>query len=272
MSLWGKLDRANNAPKFTPLAGSNATGNVMFGNATPGAFSGFSNGVVGLFGVDQTEAGVKGRGVTPGWVIVKTGEGPVTAVVASGGLNVANGETVTLSNGSANGVMTLTSNATGNIASVTINDGGVFPTNTTVVVGFNRQRSLRTITVAGTATGYSNTDTIRVSNGITNATATLVTNSTGGFVTANVTITNIGLFSNTTANNQLVISVLANTGANSAGSGATFTANIAPSTSGSITISTLGGRAGRVQYENIAVIRSMTNAGADAEDTQFPDS
>ena len=138
-----------------------------------------------------------------------------------------------------------------------------------MVVGFNRERHLSTIVYTGTATGYSNTDTIRVANATTNATATVSTNSTGGTLT--FTITNLGIFANTIANNQLVVAALAANGANSAGSGATITATVVPSTSGSVTITTLGGRSGRILYENLAVVRTMSNAGADAEDAVFPD-
>ena len=268
MSLWGKLDAANNAPKHKSIiAGSTARGNVAYQNTTVNSFVDKQGAT--LYGVNTTEANLIQKGVHPGWVIMRTGAGPVASItVNAGGVNIANGETVTLSNGYSNGLLTLTSNATGNVASAVITTGGVFDTNTTVAIGFNRQRHLASILITGTATGFSNTDTIRVSNGTTNATATLATNSTGG--TLVVTITNVGLFSNTTSNTQTVVAVLANTGANSAGSGATFQANVSPSTGGSITINTLGGRAGRKQYETLAVVRiSTSNTG---DDTPFPDS
>lgn len=294
MPLWGKLDRANNAPiGHGWIPETNAYPNAIFSNTTSSAF--INNIALGIFGVDQTEAGVKGRGVTPGWVAVRTGTGPVTGVsVTNVGTLFATGETITVSNGSSNGVLTITSNGfagnstsnavAGNIGSVAITSGGSgFVTNTGVVFAFNRELHLAGLTVAGTATGYSNTDTIRVYGNATvaattNATATFVTNSTGGFVTANITITNIGLFANgfantaaaSTANVRIV--VLASNGSNSAGSGATITANVVTSTSGNVTITTLGGRAGRTLYENLAVVRSMSNASADFEDVVFPDS
>lgn len=275
MALWGKLDQANNAVKYTPIAGSNATGNVMYGNVTPGAFNHYRNGEIGLFGVDQTEARLKGRSVTQGWVLVKTGLGPVATFTATGGSNIANGETVTLSNGAANGILTLTSNATGNIASATITNGGVFDVNTNIVVGFNRQRRLANtgtfINYTGTATGYSNSDYVVVSNAIVNATANVTTNSTGGSLT--FTVNNIGLFSNTQTNTAVVIRVANSTGGNSAGTGATFTsANLIASTGGSITINTLGGRAGRISYETLAVVRSMANTTDGNDNNIFPNS
>ena len=293
MALWGKLDSANNAPFGHGWQGeTNAFCNALFGNTTSSSF--VNNQVFGIFGVDQTEAGVKARGVTPGWNLVRTGTGPVTGTsVTNVGVAFATGETIKVSNGSSNGTLTITANGfagnstsnavAGNISSVAVTSGGAgFVTNTGVVFGFNREVHLVGLTVTGTTSGYANTDTIRVYGNATvaattNATATFVTNSTGGFLTANVTIGNIGLFANgfsntaaaNTANVRIVI--LASNGSNSAGTGATITANVVPSTSGNVTITTLGGRSGRILYENLAVVRTMSNAGADAEDAVFPD-
>jgi hypothetical protein len=294
MALWGKRDQANNAPKGRSwVAGTNAFPNAMFGNTTSSSF--INNQALGIFGVDKTEAGVKGRGVTPGWNLVRTGTGPVTGVsVTNVGTAFVTGETITVSNGSSNGILTITANGfagnstsnavSGNISSVTITSGGAgFVTNTGVVFAFNRELKIVGLTVAGTPSGYSNTDVIRVFGNATvaattNATATFVTNSTGGFVTANVTITSIGLFSNAFTNTAAAstanvnVRIVAANGSNSAGTGATITANIVPSTSGNVTITTLGGRAGRIQYETLVAVDSMLNSDADAEDNVFPDS
>lgn len=273
MSLWGNKDQANNAVKFMPIAGSNATGNVVFGNTTPGAFNHARGVIAGLFGVDQTEATVAGKGVTQGWVLRKKGLGPVTGVTATGGAGIANGETVKLSNGSSNGVLTLVSNATSNLASAVITNGGLFEGNTTVVATFNREKHLSTVDVTSNATaiGYTNGDVITASNGVINATATITTNATGGITST--TVTNPGLFGNTQANTTVVFTVSNSTGGATSGNVAStgFAANLAASTGGSITITTVGGRAGRVQYETLAVVRNMTNSDADAEDTIFPD-
>lgn len=274
MSLWGKKDQANNAPKWKSIVAGTSTlrGNNFFSNTTPNAL--VNNEVVGLFGVDQTEAGVKQRGVTPGWVIVRTGTGPITAMTATAGVGFANGDTITVSNGSANATATLTTNATGNLVSVNIPSTGLgsgYVNASVVVTGFNREKRANTINYTGTATGYSNTDVVTVSNAIINATATVSTNATGGSLT--FTFTNKGTFANTTSNSQVVIAIANSTGGASGGSGATFTtANLVASTGGTLNSITVGGQAGRIQYENIAVVRSMANADADAEDTVFPDS
>lgn len=273
MALWGKNDQANNAPRWKSIvAGATVLrGNNHFSNNTPNAL--VNNQVEGLFGVDQTEAEVKGKGVTPGWVIVRTGTGPITAMTATSGSGFANGDTITVSNGSANATATLVANATGNLVSVNIPSSGLgtgYVNASIVVKGFNREKRITSISYTGTATGYSNTDVIKVSNAIINATATVSTNATGGTLT--FTITNAGTVANTTANNQLVVTIANSTGGASGGSGATFAANATPSTGGTLAGVVVGGRSGRVQYENIAVARSMANSDADAEDTVFPDS
>jgi hypothetical protein len=293
MALWGKTDAVSNTPKGHGFfAETNAFANAIYGNTTVGSF--VNNQGYGVFGVDKTEAGVKGKGVTQGWVLVRTGTGPATAASASViGAAFATGETITISNGTSNGVLTITANGfagnstsnalAGNISSVAVTTGGAgFAVNTDVVIGFNREKHLSTLTVAGTASGYSNTDTIVVYGNATvaattNATAAIVTNSTGGFVTANVRITAIGLMSNAFTNtaaastSNVNVKILAANGANSAGTGATITANVIGSTGGTVVINTLGGRAGRTLYETLAVVRGMTNSDGDAEDTVFPD-
>lgn len=93
-------------------------------------------------------------------------------------------------------------------------------------------------------TGYSNTDTIRVSGGTINATATLTTNSTGGIATITPTNPGAGFMNVSTS----TLAVINSTAGASAGSGATI--NIS-----------LGGRAGRVVYETIVAGGSGTSTG-----------
>lgn len=100
-------------------------------------------------------------------------------------------------------------------------------------------------------TGYANTDLIKVSGGSSNAAGTLTTNSTGGILTVTLGFGGGG-FVNVSSS---TIAVTNATGGASAGSGATLTF-------------TLGGRAGRVTYENIIAMGSMSNGASD--DTQLP--
>lgn len=273
MSLWGKNDAKTNAPKHKNIvATSSARGNTMYQNATPSAFT--ANMIATVYGVDAAEAAIARAGAlgatTPGWVVHRTGGGPVLEVTVTNGI-FANGETAGLSNGSSNGIVTLTTNATSNLVSGVITVGGVFYTNTNVVAAFHRQKRMSgfVITSNATAIGYTNGDIITGSNGSINATANITTNTTGGITST--TVTNVGLFANTQANNTVVIAVTAANGSATTGNTAStvFAANLVASTGGTITVGRLGGRAGRVTQETLAVVRIATSNTSD--DTIYPD-
>jgi ribosomal protein S11 len=225
-----------------------AVDSALFGNSTPGAF--IPGMTVGVVSSNSSTANTM-PGSHAGWQIVRSGTGPIVgATVNTPGTGFANGETLTFSNGSSNATGVAVTNATGNLVSVTVSGGAGFANAASVAVAFNREKHLSAITVGGTPVGYSNTDVIVASNGISNAAASVSTNSTGGFVTANVSITNPGLFSNTFVAGNVAFTVKAANGSASAGSGATFTATLANSSSGAVT-AVLGGRAGRVHYETL---------------------
>lgn len=120
--------------------------------------------------------------------------------------------------------------------------------------GWNLRRAgtgpLATLVIATGGTGYANTDTIKVSGGKVNAAATLVTNSTGGITSVSITNPGEG-FVNTTS---VTVAVANSTGGATGGSNATFTV-------------TLGGRAGRVHYETLVAMGTMSNGVAN---TFFP--
>lgn len=304
MSLWGNTQNQNAAPKSTTFVVDRVvkkrvtgTGNVAtttsvadlvnttsYNNTTIGAFtSGIS---VGTFGVSQIEAKTKnsgtgqpgnagGAGVSPGWVNMKVGSGPVigaTAVLANTA-NFANGETVNVSNGTSNATLSVLTNSTGNIISLSVVTGGAgfsaSYANLPVPV-FNRQKHLNNIVITSNATaiGYNNTDVISVSNATVNATATLTTNGTGG-ITA-TTITNPGLWANTAANSYAVFTISNSTGGATSGNVAStvFAANLSTSSNtGAVLTIQLGGRANRIQYENLVYMRSMQN---NSPSTPFP--
>jgi hypothetical protein len=258
-STFGTATGNSTTTGFVVTFDSRLSGAEMYANTQVGAF--VPGQIDGVYGVSTDEIGnfTVSPGISPGWILEKRGTGPVTAVTVSGGAGFANGDTITLSNGQSNGVVTLTTNATGNLVSgaVTTPGSGWF-TNTHVVAGFNREKHASNVNYTGTATGYSNTDVVTVSNAIVNAVATVSTNSTGGALT--FTFTNAGIFANTTSNTQVVIKVANSTGGNSAGSGATFaSANLSPSTGGTVTVTTTGGRSNRKQYEVLAVVHKMAN-------------
>lgn len=314
MPLWGRNDQAvtanstttaetsNGAPIGTYTAvkaggganahyGNTSTGSraatdvAMFSNVTTGAF--LTGTAVGVFGVSATEqannkTNAKEHGAHAGWNLRRAGTGPVVSFTITGaGSDLANGETIRVSNGSTNAVGTVTTNATSNMVSVAVTTGGVGFTNTAMaVVAFDRQKHLSAITVTGSTSGYSNTDVIVASNGTSNGAATISTNATGGFVNGGITITNIGLFGNTAANGTVVLAVLAANGSASPGTGATLVANLVASSTGNVSI-TLGGRAGRVHYETLVAMGSLgaqtaaygtpaTANDASSDDTYFP--
>lgn len=258
--LWGTSRNAANTPKFsTMVIQSNAAYTAPYTNTTVSAF--VSKQVVGTFGAntqDMANTQVSNKGAAAGWQLVRRGTGDIASItVTAAGSGFANGETITIANGTVNAIGTITTNATGNMVSVFVTQSGAGWVNSTVAnTSFNREKHMVNITVGGTPTGYSNTDTIVASNGTINATATVVTNATGGFVTANVTITNPGLWANTKANTDVSFTVIAANGSVSAGSGATFTANIGSSTGGTVTV-TVGGRAGRIMTETLVAAKSI---------------
>lgn len=108
------------------------------------------------------------------------------------------------------------------------------------------------IAITAGGSGYSNTDTIVITPAsanvaAVNATATLVTNATGGVTSVTLKAGGTGFVNN----NITQFKVLANTGANSAGTNATFTFAV-------------GGRAGRVFYECLVALKSTKGASGNS--------
>lgn len=276
MSQWGKTDAADSSPLHAPAnfnkTQTRANANTLFGNTTLGGY--VADQVVGVYGVDTTETAVTRRGQHAGWVVRKQGTGPIETIsISNVGANFANNETFVVSGGSVNAVANVTTNATGNITSLTItNYGRGFQVNSTgganVTVAPQREKHLMNISVTG-GSGYSNTDVIQAGNGTINGTATITTNSTGGFANADITLTNVGLWGNAKTNAHVSFLVVNTTGGNSAGTGATLVANLATSTDGAATV-TLGGRANRISMETLVAMGTITSDASD--DTQFPDS
>jgi hypothetical protein len=258
MPLWGSQSNTAHAPKNKNIvAGTGKTGANLYANSTVDAF--VPNLVAGVFTINAAMSNTALYNQLPGWVLVRHGTGPIATISVEKGSGFANGETFRVSGGGVNATANVTTNATSNLASATVVGGGSgFSNSVGLTVTFHREKHLNDIVVGGTPTGYANDDVIRASNGTINATATIVTNATGGFETGNVTITNVGLWANTKANADVAFVVLAANGANSAGSGATFTANLSTSTGGNVTAYTFGGRANRVHYETLVAMRSIS--------------
>jgi hypothetical protein len=280
---WGSKDQANNSANFGAIkinqgsgkANRAANNTALYNNTTPGVWkSSGSQGapvkaIVGQFGANAREmhsGNTSGEGAkvkSPGWNIRKQGLGGIKSVTASGGSSFANGETVTVSGGVSNGILALTSNSTGGLAAASPSgpSGGLFANTSGITFAFNRQQHMGSVTVTG-GLGYANTDTIVASNGIQNATASISTNSTGGFVNGGITMITAGLWGNTVTNAQVSFTVLATGGAPSAGSGATLSANLVTSSGGTVTTPVLGGRAGRVHYECLVTLGLSNGASS----------
>lgn len=285
MANWGS--QANNAANSVLLGVVNArlTANAtnqtnFFNNVSSGGFKG-ANGVkpleqeIGQFGVttvamNSANALSENKHVNhSGWNIRRAGTGGIATIsVSNNGTSFANGESILFSNGTINATATVTTNSTGFMTNATMvgNLGGKgWAKASDVVTAFNREQHVANVTVTGVTLGFSNTDVVTCSNGSVNATATLSTNTLGGITNASFTVTVVGLFPNTFANNQVVVTVANSSGGASAGSGATFTVKVSPSTNGNVAI-TLGGRAGRIHYETLVASASLVGAGS----TQLP--
>lgn len=116
------------------------------------------------------------------------------------------------------------------------------------------------IAVASGGSGYVNTEVLTLSNGTVNATATLSTNASGGVTSLTLTAAGSG-FANS---GHIVVQVANTTAASNSTNG-----NTSGGTGLTLTIS-LGGRAGRVNRENLVALTAYPNN--DSEDTQYPDS
>lgn len=119
MSLWGNVDQANNKPKYANTANT--------------------------FGVNAAEATVAGGRVPhAGWVDVKLGTGPVTALaIADGGADYAEDEVLIFTGGAGTGAAGIISAVDGNgaITAVTLTSGGS---------GYTSAPTVSANTVAGT--------------------------------------------------------------------------------------------------------------------------
>lgn len=111
MPLWGKINQANNAPKYSSDDKGN-TGVDQFDTT--------------VFGVDDAEISALNGATHTGWVRRVLGTGPVTAVaITAGGTGYANTDTFEIeSTNGANAEGTIGTNGSGVITSVTLTSGG----------------------------------------------------------------------------------------------------------------------------------------------------
>lgn len=262
MPLWGSTDTGNNSPKHTSvIAGSNAIGNTLFANVSPTAnFLGTNNIAAGVFGIDITEQQFSNSTVTPsrsthaGWNIVRQGTGGVLSFgVTTVGSSYANNAAVKVSNGGINAVGLVTTNGTGNITSIAVLAAGQFINASSLVISSNAANSIASVTVSVAGGSYVNGEIVTFGNNAATGVAgqgVIVTNATGNITS--VGVLNGGALFPSPANTTVAI-------ANGpGGSGATLTPVLTAGANGLVATVTLGGRAGRIQYECL-VAMGMAN-------------
>jgi hypothetical protein len=274
MSQWKNDDSAANSVLWGvsgyKVAANAANRDAFFGNTTNDSF--ITGLEVGQFGVDTTE-----MGVTSGTLI----EGLVTFAGSGYGANAV----ITLSGGGgASGVANAQAGATGRITAINISTAGSsYETNPTVAIAapaavtFNAlsavSNTAETITISSANSRFLVGDKVRYAVAAGNtAVGGLVSNTDYFIAFSNSTVITLAptLYG---ANINLTASVT-ETGHSLQGETATgvVVASGARGVShaGWVVRSVgTGGRAGRIQYETLVAMGSMTG---DAEDTVLPDS
>lgn len=120
MPMWGKIDQANNAPKYPINTGSTSNGNTLFGTL--------------VVGIDAGEAVTSTKVAHAGWVRVQYGTGPVTSItIGAAGTGYTNGQVVQVSGGTTNAVATIGTNGSGAVTSLTLTKSGSGFSNTSVL-------------------------------------------------------------------------------------------------------------------------------------------
>lgn len=281
MSQWGNNDVASNSVIWAPSkynkAPTRANANSLYGNTTANAF--VTGTTIGVYGVDTTEIGIDGGNVASAVVSYQGSGYSANAVV-----------TLTVVNGGSSATVNAHSNSTGKIDSLLIEAAGsgykvsptvsiAAPTNqsfnaNSAVTGGAGGGANSVITLA-TATYFVADDPITyttaagnsVISGLSNntlyyvqfanSTVVALANTVGGSrITLTKGFTETGHFlQGNTATGYVVVGGGKNRGISHAG--------WVVRTEGT------GGRAGRVQYETLVAMGSMTGDGSD--DSLLPD-
>lgn len=140
MALWGKTDAAAYAPKNKMIINADKSrGNVRFANTTTGVANiGTGPMRVSLIGANTAEAQAFHKKMVPGWILKREHTGPVLSItIGAGGTGYGNTNLINVSGGTVNATATMTTNATGGIATVAmtaIGAGFINLANTTLAV------------------------------------------------------------------------------------------------------------------------------------------
>jgi len=275
MSQWKNDDSAANSVLWG-VSGYNkaptaANRNAFFGNTTNDAY--ITGMDVGQFGVDATEMGVSSGVLIEGIItFAGSGYGANAAVTVSGG-------------GGTSGAANAQANATGRISAINIsNAGSSYETNPTIVIAapaavvFNGNTNVSGALITTASAGkFAVGDKVTYAGNVTSTPAPLIDTGTYFISFANSTV--VALAATKGGAN---IALTDASGDGTTAGGATITGETA---TGVINVSGaknrgvahagwnvrkvgFGGRAGRVQYETLVAMGSMTG---DAEDTVLPD-
>lgn len=284
MPLWGNTDDAANsvisAPAGFNQAPTRANANLLYGNTT---LSGVvTNEVVGMYGVDTTEIGV-GTGPVVEGIITFAGSGYASnAAVAfssnnTGSSAAANAQTSATGRVSAINISTNGSGyTTSPIITVAAPAAQTFPGNTTAVtIGNSTVNGF--ITLGSNRAFFVNNDIVTYLVAASNTALGGLSNNTQFFViTTNSTAIQLSATINGPAINISSVPTSAQAGHSLTGETATGVVTVGGSKNKGIAhagwvvrTAGTGGRAGRVQYETLVAMGSMSSDGSD--DNQLPD-
>lgn len=261
MSLWTNVDESAGAPVSKPVAGVDATGTQLYANTTADAF--VTGQTIGVFGVSPNET--VGTGNVGTLTIAATGSGftarptlTITGANTTPATAIANAKVVSVTitaagEGYAVGNTFTATGGTGTSAVLTVDtvneDGNVTAVSITTVGDYTAVPTLEDnpfTSNTGSGTGF----TANLSLGVG---STLITAAGEGYNQETVGVTVGGAGGTGAAVNATL------TGQEGTNNGGHAGWNIR--TEGS------GGRTGRVQYETIVAMGSMTGDGED--DTQL---
>lgn len=261
MTLWANSDSANTgAPKYKMISTANASCQTGFQNVTPGAFTG--EVAIGVFAADANgianNSGTQSG--TVGWQLVRQFTGPIaTLAVANDGASYANLGSAYVSNGQVNATYHVIVNSIGHVQSVVIDTfGNGFINTSTISFGLpaNAIANSGAAWTIGGGTGYVNGEIVTVSNGTINATAAITTNATGGITSLAFQAPGWAGSGFGAANTTRAVVTIAT----AAGTNGNVTVNAIAAGAGLVLTATLGGRAGRVTYETLVAMPSITSA------------
>jgi hypothetical protein len=188
MTTWGSNGAAASGVSKSGIVANvkRSTNQNLYVNTTPGAI--ISNLVIGIYGVTPAEVAIEhtrhqNQTVTPGWVLRRSGMGPVLKInITAGGSGYSNLDLAKVTGGTVNTSATVTTNSTGGIISFgsPSGTGGLFTNSASATLAISN-------TTGGTAngTGFSGTLTLGGRAGRTHNEVLVVNGSMTGNSTQN---------------------------------------------------------------------------------------